>query len=384
MRVYTNTYGIKTIFQLLHNYKITTKTRWIYDKKAVYNQITNWNKAIPWIKPYYAIKSNPSENLLNDIVKHPYNVGLDAASISEIDLALKYTDTKNIIYTNPHTINHELNEFTTKSLNIKVIDNICELQKLVNNNIKCKLLIRINSGNYLGDTKFDTKFGASINETKEILDFSKQNKIVISGISFHIGSGGKYNRETAYYNSYIRSLVYLEYIKKYMNISKPILNIGGGLLYNTNLKQVLGWTEKLPFEIIAEPGRYISEPSHHLFSQVIAITSRGIYLDNGIYHELNCYQRDHWNIPELTNYIDITDNTIDVNNNTINIVYKNNLVNVFGPTCDSGDTINECKMPKDISIGDWIFLPNMGAYTNAGMIEFNGIKGASSFCVVNK
>jgi diaminopimelate decarboxylase len=36
-------------------------------------------------------------------------------------------------------------------------------------------------------------------------------------------------------------------------------------------------------------------------------------------------------------------------------------------------------MPTDIKVGDWILLTNMGAYTNAGAIEFNGIKSASSF-----
>jgi diaminopimelate decarboxylase len=35
-------------------------------------------------------------------------------------------------------------------------------------------------------------------------------------------------------------------------------------------------------------------------------------------------------------------------------------------------------LPVDIDVGDWILLPNMGAYTNAGMVEFNGIRGASS------
>ena len=56
--------------------------------------------------------------------------------------------------------------------------------------------------------------------------------------------------------------------------------------------------------------------------------------------------------------------------------YKSEIV--FGPTCDSFDTIGEQLLPNDIKVGDWIFLPNMGAYTNAGMVEFNGIRGASN------
>jgi ornithine decarboxylase len=67
-----------------------------------------------------------------------------------------------------------------------------------------------------------------------------------------------------------------------------------------------------------------------------------------------------------------------VNNGEIHNInsYKSHVI--FGPTCDSYDTIGTQELPADIEVGDWILLPNMGAYTNAGMVEFNGIRGASS------
>jgi ornithine decarboxylase len=120
--------------------------------------------------------------------------------------------------------------------------------------------------------------------------------------------------------------------------------------------------------MIAEPGRYFSEPSHHLLTQVIAKTSKGIFIDNGVYHELNCFHRDHWTMPKLVYCIN------DGNINTISS-YKSEVV--FGPTCDSYDSIGKQFIPSDIEVGDWILLNNMGAYTNAGMVEFNGIRGAS-------
>lgn len=369
MRIFTNNHGLN-ILSKLKNITFTTKTRWIYDKQAVRNQITNWEHYIPWIKPYYAMKSNPSVNLIQDIISHQYNVGLDAASLNEIDLAYKYVNKHNIIYTNPHTINHELEELKSKSLHIKVVDSMCEITKMVNMIEMPQILIRMNSGNPFSDTNFDTKFGATAEETVEIIDFAKKNGMGINGISFHIGSGGSYNRKDAYMNAFQNALPHLEHIQKHMNVEKPILNFGGGLMYNTDLSNVLGWTRNLPYTMIAEPGRYFSEPSHHLLTQVIAITSRGVYLDNGVYHELNCYQRDHWTFPIVTHYVE---------NNNIHDVKIHKFTNVFGPTCDSGDKIDECFLPNNIQVGDWIILPNMGAYTNAGMIEFNGIKGASSF-----
>jgi ornithine decarboxylase len=371
MKIYSTNNGLRNGLQLLSGItKINTGNRWIYDNKTVYNQITNWQNQIPWIKPYYAMKSNPSSQIINDIVSHPYTIGLDVASMNELNLALIHTNNKNIIYTNPHIINHELEQYKTKTLNVKVIDSIGELKKILTINILPKILIRMKSNNTLGNTCFDTKFGASHSEIIEILEYSKQHNIKINGISFHIGSGGDYDRSLAYYMSYLNAKPYLEYIKTEMKIKKPILNIGGGLLYNTDLYKVLGWTKVLPYEIIAEPGRYFSEPSFSLIVQIIAITSNGIFLDNGIYHELNCYQRDHWKFPDITQYM---------NNNTdvVKVVKKYKMMKVFGPTCDSEDTLDMCRLPINIQVGDWIILPNMGAYTSAGITNFNGIYGAS-------
>ena len=405
MRIYTTTPGLRIISKIPHDRFscINTNTRWIYDKPNVYKQIDNWSQNIPWIKPYYAVKSNPSHHLIEDILSHPFKMGLDVASLAEIDLALKHTTPCNTIYTNPHTINHELEKYKTRPINIKVVDSTGELKKMLHMKHVPQILIRINGGNTRGDTNFDTKFGATKEETEELLEFAKQNDISIRGISFHIGSGGTYNRKDAYMNAYANAIPYLEYIasQNHDKTQRPILNFGGGLLHNTNLKEVLGWTKPLPYQMMAEPGRYIAEPSHHLFSQVIAVTRRGVYLDNGIYHELNCYQRDHWKFPDITHYVSkcpqVSRSTITTMSNIATtilttttktipcptIVKSKRRTRVYGPTCDSGDVIQECSLPVDIQEGDWFFLPNMGAYTNAGMIEFNGIEGASSYAPIH-
>ena len=191
----------------------------------------------------------------------------------------------------------------------------------------------------------------------------------IKGISFHIGSGGDFSRRDAYFNTYNSNIRLLE--KIHQTVEKPILNFGGGLLYDTDLEESLGWTKNLPFEMIAEPGRYFSQPSYHLVVKVIAKTRRGLYIDNGVYHELNVYHRDYWKFPLLINYIDNKGSITDVLN------YKQ--IMIFGPTCDNYDNLGMCYVPENINVGDFIFFPHMGAYTTAGMVEFNGINGASSF-----
>jgi ornithine decarboxylase len=348
--------------------------RWIYDKSALIEQANKWSNNIPWIKPYYAVKSNPLQYMLSDLVTYrsdthkSFNIGLDVASLKETNTALKITHIENTIYTNPHMIPHEINE--NLQFNIKVVDSICELELLNKYNIKCPLIIRVNSCVNKANVNFNSKFGATIEEAYEIIELAYKYNYVVKGVSFHIGSGGKFSRMDAFQNTFINNATpILKCIQKTYYEERPILNFGGGFLHDTDLKDALGWTQHLPYRMIAEPGRYFSEPSHHLAVQVIAITNKGIFLDNGVYHELNCFHRDHWTMPKLTH---------SIHNNKINEIHKYKSSVIFGPTCDSYDTIGQQYFPEDIAIGDWILLPNMGAYTNAGLVEFNGISGASS------
>lgn len=369
MKIYTSVLGVNIALNHISN---NLNSRWVYDKPALIQQANKWSKLIPWIKPYYAVKSNPLPYMLNDLVNYKstnedFQIGLDVASLKESTTALTYTNMENTIYTNPHTIPHEINN--DLQFNIKVIDSLCELELLHKNNIKCPILIRMNSGITIANINLNSKFGASRLEAYDIVNLANKYNYPIKGVSFHIGSGGTFSRKEAFKNAYyVNALPTLNYIELFTD-EKLILNIGGGFLYNTDLTDAVGWTKELPYTMIAEPGRYFSEPSHHLFVQVIAKTSKGIFIDNGVYHELNCFHRDHWVMPNLVHCID---------NGKVDTIHNYKTSVIFGPTCDSYDTIGKQLIPSDIEVGDWILLPNMGAYTNAGMVEFNGIRGASS------
>jgi ornithine decarboxylase len=349
------------------------------------NQIKKWNYYIPWIKPYYAIKANNSvqilDTLFNNELQLQNKIGLDVASIQEFELASNYVNKENIIYTNPHTIPHEKDIITNifSKINVKIVDSLCEIQKLIKYGIKTDILIRTKSNIESANVKFDSKFGCSIEEGFEIIKYAEKNNFKIKGISFHIGSGGNFVRKEAYKIAFEYAKPLLTYIEDiYKNQTekekeKLILDIGGGLLYDSDLEDSLGWTRELSekYIIIAEPGRYYAEPSYHLATQIIAKTERGVYLDNGIYHEFNVYHRDHWHFPKLTHYYDTTKETIEE-------VKEWSEIKVFGPTCDSYDNIDTNEFPNNFEVDDWIFLNNMGAYTSAAKVDFNGITSASN------
>jgi ornithine decarboxylase len=55
---------------------------------------------------------------------------------------------------------------------------------------------------------------------------------------------------------------------------------------------------------------------------------------------------------------------------------------VFGPTCDSYDTIPvPFELPAALREGDWLQLGMMGAYSSALITDFNGL-GAHEFAVI--
>jgi len=380
MRIFLQKSAISLYLTNKDKLHFSSRERCFFDKVALIKQIKKWDTILHWIQPFYAIKANPCNEMIKTIMNPEItlhnNIGFDSASVGELQLALDHMNcNKNIIYTNPHIIPHEkniLSELLPK-INVKVVDNLCELKKIIEYEIKTDVLIRLISNIYDANVQFDTKFGCTIEEGFEIIKYANKHNIKIKGISFHIGSGGDFSRKNAYEKAIRYAGPILKYLEILLKDEKPILDIGGGLLHDTNLEEALGWTKELSqkYTIISELGRYYAEPSYHLAVQITAQTNRGVYLDNGLYHELNVYNWEKWRLPKLTHYY-------DTNSETIEEVRGFNQIKIFGPTCDSMDTMNDCEFPNEFEIGDWIFLHNMGAYTSAAKVDFNGIKGASN------
>jgi len=45
---------------------------------------------------------------------------------------------------------------------------------------------------------------------------------------------------------------------------------------------------------------------------------------------------------------------------------------IFGQTCDGLDQISKGILLPELRVGDWLIVPNMGAYTNGASSQFNG------------
>lgn len=67
----------KSIHQILSTYHHSSSFL-LFNPQAVRNKLLSWNRQLPWIRPYYAVKSNPIDVMLKEVVKG--GAGLDCAS----------------------------------------------------------------------------------------------------------------------------------------------------------------------------------------------------------------------------------------------------------------------------------------------------------------
>jgi ornithine decarboxylase len=356
----------------------------IVDLSVIINQYKKWVEQLPKIKPYYAVKCNPDELVIKTLAI--LGAGFDCASKNEITLVLDNVnnDASRIIFANPAKADSHLRYARGVDVDLMTFDNKYELLKIINYNPSAQLVLRIKVDDSFSMCKFNSKFGADIDDVDNLMKLATDIGLDIVGVSFHVGSGCK--NVSAY-------KVAIEKARKVFDIGKEngyilkMLDIGGGFpgVEDTEIsfEQIAksineaidihfsekDFPEEYGLQIIAEPGRYFAAASHTLVLNVIAKNkiidketkevSFAYTLNDGVYGSLNCI------------VFDKAKPIIKPFNERDGKVYK---CTVFGPTCDSMDTIStDCKLP-DLAIGESVYIENAGAYTTAAASNFNGFQ----------
>lgn len=406
---------------------------YIVDLTKIIEQHTKWIEYLPNIIPYYAIKCNPNGTIIKLLDK--LGVNFDCASKNEIAqvLALGIAPER-IIYANPCKESAYIKYARSTDVDMLVLDTTYEIYKIKLYHPAANLLIRIKIDDSKSICRFSCKFGATLKKVDEICSLAKASKLNVIGISFHVGSNC---RDIATYREAIKcSKDAFEIGKKY-GYDFNILDIGGGFpghddktikfedIAQTITKSIDEFfsEEYIPrdkLKLIAEPGRFFVSASHTLILNVIGkkdidageedseddqvldeitatISGRKrkhdrdhndefqtkrqtdqveniisekrfiYYLNDGVYKSFNCIHYDHQQ-PIIFPY-----------NERDGKLYKST---VFGPTCDSMDTITQqCELP-DLAIGEWVFVQNFGAYTTAAASTFNGFQEIPCFYIM--
>ena len=352
----------------------------VCDTNIINNSVLNWRRELPYITPYYAVKSNNDLGVLENLTKHKFK--FDCASKKEIEqILLLDNNPEDIIYSHPcKDINH-LNYAYKNNVNFTVVDSIEEIDKIKKYHPESSILCRLHVDNNHSRVVLSNKFGCSESMFEDIVKYSLQKQINLNGLSFHIGS---YCMDPiAFSNAICKSRIYWDIMLE-NNIKPTILNIGGGFTnvnFNNTAKSINS-SINLYFKdyidqmfIMAEPGRFFVENAYHLFMR---ITSKRILkkdqfeytLNDGLYGALNNNIYDKFPI-QIYHAFDYKGD---------DIINKKSCQSMFwGPSCDGLDCLtSEPINMVELNVGDWVYVPNCGAYINRGS-EFNGFEKSLVF-----
>jgi ornithine decarboxylase len=357
----------------------------IIDLGDIIRQYNKWEELLPRIKPYYAIKCNPSPIIIELLNKLGCN--FDTASRNEILKVINLgVDPKNIIFANPCKPVDFIKFSRSNDIDLLVVDSEYELHKIKLYHPEAKILIRIKTDDSKSKCKFNIKFGLELEQVKPLLILSNILAINIVGVSFHVGSGCQ---DANVYNKALSDTKEVFKIAEDLNIKMDIIDIGGGFPgtndNNITFEDIVSVINKSIDELfydkldqikfIAEPGRYFVASSHTL---VCSIINKKEYIENeekkyiyyisdGLYGTFSGLMFDYAKV-ELLPFNERNE--------------KRYSSIVFGPTCDSLDIVSkDCQLPS-LAIGESIIIKNIGAYSIASGTEFNGFPKPDEYFIL--
>jgi len=320
------------------------------------------------------VKSNPDPLLLKTLSS--LGSGFDCASGKELEevAALGYTKAEfqqKVVYANPCKPARDLKTATTFGSPTTVVDSFEEVEKLKEHSYSGSTLIRILVEDKSSLMPFSRKFGICPSKVKDLSLFAKSLGLHVEGVSFHVGSGcyDKQQFRTAIdtAHSSIANIRKAGFQASIVDIGGGFTNKDGSVFQETAavIRASLGDDRSLRY--IAEPGRYFSESAFDLFVQVIGKkpTANGTgwryTLDESLYGQFSCIPFDQ----KAPLWVRIPTKAKEPPRKPTHGI-------LFGRTCDSLDMIAKSPSMEELMVGDWLWFPNMGAYTSVTASEFNG------------
>ena len=332
-------------------------------------------------KVLYAVKTNPNEKVLKQIISNGVT-DFDVASINEVKLIKKIKSDANMFFM--HTVKSKesiASSYFDYGVKNFALDNKDELRKILiatNYAKDLNLFVRIAISNEHAEIDLSRKFGAMPSEALGLVRLCKENSKKI-GLSFHVGS------QCMHKISYSKGINEIGNIIKKTKIVPDIINIGGGfpsvypdlnpepiINYFNEIKKALEKLKlsKLP-EIICEPGRAIVAESGSTIVKVMLRKKQNLYINDGTYGSLFDAGVPNFVLPTKM----ITDGRLHSK--------KLTAFSFFGPTCDSLDYMKgPFLLPNNIKEGDYIELGQLGAYGITFRTNFNGFY-SDEICELN-
>ncbi|KAL4450285.1 hypothetical protein ABPG74_008991 [Tetrahymena malaccensis] len=361
----------------------------VYNSHEALRKLNAWRSKLSWIQPFYALKSNPIDPLVEDLCSN--GAGLDVASQGEIKKGLEMgISASNMIYSNPVKEEKDILYAAQNNVLYTTADTFDEIVKIHTLAPNMKILWRISiteDNSQQLATVFSNKFGddiTSLEDAHQKFKFIAQELGVrLHGIHFHCGSGK--NGSSSFLKAVNMARKCIEIGRQYGH-AMEILDLGGGYpsgdlndKFIANLKDTCN--DPLGYRVIAEPGRHFSSQTCYLFTRILAKRNKQgktcFHLNDSLYHSFNCVLMDGVSFENDNDQFYSV-----VNNNTLekSEINKSSMINssIFGMTCDGADVIaRNVGFCGDAKVGDWLCFSGMGSYTFGPKSAFNGMESTT-------
>ena len=317
-------------------------------------------------------------------------LGFDVASAGEIQsLRALGVPGKDMALCSPIKDVSSLQSLFTEQISTFTFDTIAELDRIMATKkalgieISPSALVRMRVESTNVDVDLNAKFGCDEAEAPALLAQAQQAGFQAQGIAFHVGT------QCYEVENYVRALQQAQrvaqQVQERFGITVPVIDIGGGFCdletaykagidldsFFRELAQACQAALAQGYQLCAQPGRFLVSSAGYLVTQVIGEAMRGgkrwLYLDDGIYGALSCrtYEKTRYTFHPLRALTGKPIPTV-----------------LAGPTCDSLDIVDtDALQPEDLTIGDLLLTPSVGAYSLSTATTFNGFAPPPCFLV---
>ncbi len=349
----------------------------VIDKRILIEEYKRFCQLLPRVQPYYAIKSNPHP----DIIKTFRDLGgcFDVASQGELKHVLACgVSPHRIIFANTIKRPEALTFARRARVKLLTFDNEPELYKIAKYHPGAQVLARLKVANAGSIVELSLKFGADQELITPMLLKARKLGLKPVGVSFHVGS------QCTNFQNYQRAFEATASILREAadeGLKLSMVDIGGGFpirhfkaetvtleTFAAQMRRELNRLFPKEIALIAEPGRALCGPAGMLITRVAGRSIRNnknyYYLDDGVYGDFSGMVFDHCKYEFRT--LKKTEKFLSI---------------LAGPTCDSFDTIALSVELPELEVGDVVYVPNIGAYSCASAVVFNGIPPAKVIVV---
>ena len=334
-----------------------------------------FERELPGVRAYYAMKSNPAPEVLATLAAR--GSGFEIASLGELRMLERAgVDPADVLYSNPVKPPAHVAEAYRAGLWRFSFDSPGELAKIAELAPGAAVYVRLRVDDEASVFPLSRKFGTSVGEAYDLLTLAERLGLRAYGITFHVGSQCA---NPLAWRQAIADSARLMNLLRADGIELRMLNLGGGFpaRYVNGVPSIetigavvtAAQDELLPYRpelLAAEPGRYLVAESAVLATTVIGRERRDdenwLFVDVSAYHGLmeTLQTANGWEYPLWTSVRHAAE-------------IPGMRFTVTGPSCDSSDTVfTGVTLPATIDVGDILYIGSAGAYTLSYASAFNG------------